>query len=252
VYENLAYDLGDDGIETDGQCSNVRIWNNTFHDVLVGISLAPVYTGPVYSIRNLVYRTGAGNNSYPGSPFKFNSGYSLSGLMYIYHTTSDAVFPDNHGLDIKSPGTWTHVTFRNNIWSGTGYGLRNYNTSNPVDLDYDDVYTSGPGNLVYWDSTQYATLADFIAATGQESNGVNIIPEFLNSGMGDYHLEPVSLLVDAGIHIPGINDDYQGSAPDIGAFESGNGNPLPSLSIAGLILAVLFISVVLGLSRREV
>ena len=42
----------DDGMETDGQCSNVRIWGNTFHDVLVGISLAPIYPGPVYALRN--------------------------------------------------------------------------------------------------------------------------------------------------------------------------------------------------------
>ena len=104
VYENLVYHAGDDGMETDGQCSNVRIWNNTFHDVLVGISLAPVYTGPVYAIRNLIYNTGAGNSDYPGSPFKFNSGYDQSGPMYLFHNTADAALPGSSGLDIKSPG----------------------------------------------------------------------------------------------------------------------------------------------------
>jgi hypothetical protein len=64
VYDNLVYNAGDDGIETDGRCSNVRLWGNTFHDVLMGISLAPVYTGPVYALRNLIYRTGVGNNTY--------------------------------------------------------------------------------------------------------------------------------------------------------------------------------------------
>ncbi len=53
VYENTVYRMGDDGVETDGDCSNVRIWNNTFHDILMGISLAPARIGPVYAIRNL-------------------------------------------------------------------------------------------------------------------------------------------------------------------------------------------------------
>ncbi|MCP4676443.1 MAG: hypothetical protein GY854_13205, partial [Deltaproteobacteria bacterium] len=69
VYENLVYRVGDDGVEADGQASNVRIWGNVFRDVLVGISMAPVYAGPVYAIRNLIHRTGTGNNDYTGSPF---------------------------------------------------------------------------------------------------------------------------------------------------------------------------------------
>jgi len=91
VHDNLVYNVGDDGVETDGRCSNVRLWGNTFHDVLMGISLAPAYTGPVYAIRNLIYRTGAGNNDYSGSPFKFNSGYGRSGPMHLLHNTADAV-----------------------------------------------------------------------------------------------------------------------------------------------------------------
>ncbi|MBN1138325.1 MAG: hypothetical protein JXM73_17180 [Anaerolineae bacterium] len=78
---------------------------NTFHDILVTISLAPVYDGPVYALRNVVYRTGVGNNDYPGSPLKFNSGYSRSGLIYLFHNTADALLPGNNGLDIKAPGT---------------------------------------------------------------------------------------------------------------------------------------------------
>ena len=118
VYENLVYNMGDDGMETDGRCSNVRIWGNVFHDVLMGISLAPAYLGPTYAIRNLIYRTGVGNNSYSGSPFKFNSGYGKSGPMYLFHNTADAVLPDNNGLYVKSPGTWTLIYARNNIWCG--------------------------------------------------------------------------------------------------------------------------------------
>lgn len=223
VYENVAEDIGDDCIETDGECANVRIWDNRFHHTLVGISLAPVYTGPVYVIRNLIYNTGAGNNSYPGSPFKFNSGYGLSGPMFLYHNTSDAIESGNHGLDIKAPGSWVNITTRNNIWIGTEYGMRNYNTANPVDMDYDCIWTTPGHTLVYWDGVHYATLPDFTAATGHEPNGYAIEPEFLDPGIGNYELVPGDPLVDAAVLIPGINDaGYTGDGPDIGAFESQN------------------------------
>jgi hypothetical protein len=224
VYENLVYRAGDDGMETDGRCSNVRIWSNTFHDVLMGISLAPTYTGPTYAIRNLIYRTGMGNNDYTGSPFKFNSGYGQSGPMYLFHNTADAALPGNNGLYIKAPGTWDLIYARNNIWAGTDYAINNYNTSQPVDLDYDDLWTDSGGDLVRWNSTGYATLAAFTAATGQEPHGLNVAPGFADAGGGDYTLDPSSDLIDAGVVIPGINNQgdqaYRGLAPDIGAYET--------------------------------
>jgi parallel beta-helix repeat protein len=227
VYDNLIYRMGDDGLETDGQCSNVRIWGNTIHDVLMGISFAPVYDGPVYALRNLIYHTGVGNNDYSGSPFKFNSGYDLSGPMYLLHNTSDAALPGNNGLYIKAPGTWGLIYARNNIWAGTDYALNDYNTSQPLDLDYDNLYNAGLNDLIRWDNTRYATLGDFSTATGQEKNGLNLNPGFHDPEHEEYRLDPDSDMVDAGILIPGINDNYSGQRPDIGAFERDAGNSAP-------------------------
>jgi hypothetical protein len=221
VYENLVYNAGDDGMETDGRCSNVRIWGNTFHDVLMGISLAPVYDGPVYAMRNLVFRTGGGNNNYTGSPFKFNSGYAKSGSMYLFHNTSDAVLTDprSNGLYVKSPGSWDLIYTRNNVWGGTEYALNNYNTNQPVDMDHDNLWNDDTEDLVRWDGTRYAMLGAFSAATGQEVHALNTNPGYTDSTNGDYTLDSGSPLIDAGLIIPGINQGYNGSAPDIGAFE---------------------------------
>ena len=224
IYENLVYNTGDDGMETDGQCSNVRIWRNTFHDVLVGISVAPVLTGPVYAVRNLVYRTGAGNSDYPGSPFKFNSDYAQSGPIFLFHNTADAVLPGSSGLDIKSPGSWKSVYGRNNIWMGTDFALSNNNPGQPLDLDYDLLYTSQAGELAYWaglSDRHLNTLAELRSATGQEQHGISTLPVFMNSIAGNYAPGSGSSLIDKGVLIPGINDDYIGAAPDIGAFEAG-------------------------------
>ena len=50
-------------------------------------------------------------------------------------------------------------------------------------------------------------------------HGFNLLPGFTNPATGDYTLAPDSALIDAGLLIPGINDDFLGDAPDIGAFE---------------------------------
>ena len=232
VYENLVYKMGDDGMETDGRCSNVRIWGNVFHDVLMGISLAPATIGPTYAIRNLIYRTGVGNNAYSGSPFKFNSGYGPSGPMYLFHNTADAALPGNNGLYVKSPGTWQGIYARNNIWAGTAFAIENYNTGQPISLDHDDLYNGDSGDLVRWDGTRYATLSAFTAATGQESRGLSVDPGFRNPAGGNYHLIRSSALIDAGQVIDGINGNYCGAAPEVGAYET-------SASLGGVMFLLL-------------
>lgn len=223
IYENTMYRMGDDGLETDGECSNVRIWNNTVHDVLMGISLAPVQTGPVYAVGNTIY--GIGRNASEeggGSGFKLNSGYDQSGPIYLFHNTVDARNAGNSALTLYEPGSWKALVARNNIWSGTSYALEHYNTSQPVDLDFDDLYTTRAGELVWWQGlaeTHLRTLAALRSATGQELHGLSVAPGFAGPATGDYSLAAGSPLIDQGVAIAGINDGFAGAAPDIGARE---------------------------------
>ncbi len=224
VHNNLVERVGDDGFETDGYCSNLRIWGNEIRDALVGISLAPVYRGPVYAIRNLIHRTGAGNSQagYTGSCFKFNSGFGTSGSIYLFHNTCNAIRTGNDAVAIKSPGSWEMVHSRNNIWSATRYSISNSNPTQPLDMDYDALFTSLAGELVWWDGLpdrHLNTLSELQAATGQEFHGLNVDPLFTNAAAEDYRLLSASQLVDAALVIPGINDRYDGSGPDIGAYE---------------------------------
>jgi hypothetical protein len=222
--------MGDDGVSTDGRCSNLRLWDNRFYDVLIGISMAPVYDGPVYAIRNTIYRTGVGNNDYSGSSFKFNSGYSESGPIFMFHNTSDAWYPGNSGIHIKSPGSWKNIYSRNNIWSGTDYAINNNNAGQPLDFDFDLLYTTMENELVYWGNgpdRHMRDLASFRNLTGQEPNGLSSAPGFSDPASGDYTLSSGSPLIDRGLIIPGINDDYAGRAPDIGAFENSDNQVEP-------------------------
>jgi parallel beta-helix repeat protein len=212
VYENLVYNVVDDGMQTDGACSNVRIWSNTFHDGLTGISLAPVRVGPVYAICNLIYRT---NNS----AFKFEFDSPGYGPMYLFHNTAETA-PGTSSLYITEPLTWPLLVSRNNVWVSNNSRVIDYNaTGAPLDFDYDTLYRTSSGNLVGWNGTSYSTLTKFSTATGQERHGLNVAPGFANSTNGDYTLTASSSLIDKGEYISGINDRYIGKAPDIGAFE---------------------------------
>jgi hypothetical protein len=224
-YDNQSYNNGDDGVETDGRCANVRIWGNTFHDTLSGISLAPVVGGPVYCLRNQIYLTGAGHSQagYTGLPFKFNSSDGDSGAIYLFHNTADAQRAGNTGFRIMSPGTWTILYTRNNVWSGTLQAMENANPSQPLDMDYDDLWRSGSDYLVYWDglaNRHLTTISEMSAATSQESHGISGAPVFVAPATADFTPGPSSPLIDRGVVIPGINDGYAGQAPDIGAVEA--------------------------------
>jgi hypothetical protein len=216
-----VYNVGDDGLQVDGWCSNIRIWNNTFRDVLVGISFAPSIGGPFYAIRNLIDGFGAGTNDHTGRSFKFNSSSDgKSGPVYLLHNTADTTIADS-GIKISSGASrgWDLIYARNNIWSSENLALRNDDVNHPVDLDYDNLWNGNNSRLVRWNDEVYTTLADFVAATGQEANGLNNESEFVNPGGDAYDLRPTSAMIDAGIVIPGVNDNYFGLAPDIGAFE---------------------------------
>jgi len=224
-YDNQSYNNGDDGVETDGQCANVRLWGNTIHDTLSGISLAPVAGGPVYCLRNQIYLTGAGHSQagYTGLPFKFNSSDGDSGAMYLFHNTVDAQRTGNDGFRIQSPGTWQLLYARNNLWAGTLHALENANVSQPLDMDYDDLWRSGSDYLVRWDglaNTHLTTIAEITAATAQESHGISTAPALVAPATADFTPGTASPLIDRGVYIPGINDGFNGQAPDIGAIES--------------------------------
>jgi parallel beta-helix repeat protein len=224
-YDNESFDLGDDGVETDGRCVNVRLWGNRIHDTLSGISLAPVEGGPVYCLRNQIFRTGAGasDEGYTGIPFKFNSSDGDSGAVYLFHNTVDAQRAGNDGFRILSPGTWTKLFARNNVFAGTLHALENANPNQPIDMDYDDLWRDGSDYLVRWDdlsNPRLTTLADYTKATNQEAHGISQAPQFAAPSKPDFTPAAGSPLIDRGIYLPGINDGFRGAAPDLGAIES--------------------------------
>ncbi len=208
VSDNYIYDCGDDGCEPEGTCTNLRFVGNTVRNALMDMSIAPVTVGPCYFVRETYWQPQLG-------VLKIKS--NTSGYVYLYNCTFVA---DGYRQSVWDyGGSWANLTFRNCIFYGTDSVFSDSGRAKQgVTFDYDDLYTTLPGKFVQWQGKRYEDLAAF-QADGFEKNGVSADPGFVAGDAGDFGLMPDSPLVDKGVHIPGINDDYAGKAPDIGAFE---------------------------------
>jgi hypothetical protein len=234
-HDNVILNCGDDGIETDGVGSNCRIYNNVISNFLTGISVAPAALGPTYVFRNVLQNwrcvpsvEGEADGMFHGYPIKLNHQMRedpWTQWVYLYHNTCVTDGPELDGFLFSYYWWyWKNIVSRNNIYMGTRYAIANVDEPCPIDFDYDDLFTTHPSLFAYWYGVEYASLAELTAGTGQERHGLAVAPGFV--GAGDLQLRPDSPLIDRGVYIPGVNDDFLGTAPDPGAFEFAGAAPV--------------------------
>jgi hypothetical protein len=244
IYNNDMHMLNDDFIETDGGVHNVRVMNNRgVNAAQGGYSSQPVFGGPVYFIGNILYHVPT------GVAFKFSA--HPAGL-FVYHNT---IIGEQ---TVREPSSDMH--FRNNLFLGRdteGRGTMTWaNATDAFSSDYNGFRPNKgvsaqfawlapkPGERLYEpkpeDWKTFATLADFRAATRQETHGIEVdfddferlAPPHPAERHAVYHavdlnfrLKPTSKAVDAGVRIPTVNDGFAGRAPDLGALEVGTPEP---------------------------
>jgi hypothetical protein len=251
IYRNEVFDCTDDGIETDGSRHNIRVIENRITNVLCGLSCQPVYGGPAYLIRNVVY-------NFQLKPLKFH--VWPTGVI-CFHNTLVGADPRGWG-----GGQWRNVITRNNLFVGgsqvgySGSPIPISTTAVRVDLDYDGWYQARPGRFAILGTDFYPSIEAFTSQTGLEAHGLLLdigvfeqaeepplgsylgvggFPPAYAAGSQDLRLRESAVCVDAGLVLENINDSFEGSAPDLGAYERGllvpiygpAGEPAP---IAGL------------------
>jgi hypothetical protein len=265
-YNNDISNVEDNCIETDGGAHNIRVFRNRcFNNGNRALSVQPMFGGPVYFIRNVVY------DAPEGGAVKFTA--SSAGLV-VYHNTFLA--PVKPMLLAAS-----NVHYRNNLILGksetletfsvetnTNYSSSDYNGFRPnegAEFSFEwssppfSVRANFPGEagsattpspLSTQQQTQleasarerrrYKTLKEFSAATGQDSHSIVVDYDVFQKASPpgpdptklyrpsdfDFQLRAGSVPVDAGIRLFGVNDDYAGQAPDLGAYEFGR--PVPN------------------------
>jgi len=218
IYNNNIHHISDDALEPEGSCVNHRFRNNTISTVLVGVSLAPVTMGPVWLLRSTIV-------NFTGRSIKWDR--NSDGWVMIYHNTSWTTLPSPNTMEMIS--TVHNSIMRNNIFQGTGYSVEEHRTgSTGHDWNYNNWYTSFTGPHFKWENLDIYNTAQLCSGFGLECNGHENLPGLVSPAGGDFSLLSSSPNVDRGAVIPGINDIYYGSAPDIGAIESAYGTPPPS------------------------
>ncbi|MBW7997703.1 MAG: hypothetical protein FVQ81_14235 [Candidatus Glassbacteria bacterium] len=245
-YNNDIHLMADDFIEADGGAHNIRILRNRcFNAAQCGLSAQPVFGGPAYFVRNILYHVPW------GLAFKFK--VKPAGLL-VYHNTVIA--------ESRSGETYSNAHFRNNLFLGTGspgrelwrfplatsYSSWDYNGYRPNRGTDTHFFWKAPagGTLMDYtldraDFTPFKDLAALRAATGQEAHGLSVDydiftnvtrpdpeqPHKVYSAKNfDFSLRKGGAAVDAGVVLPGINDSYSGKAPDLGALEAGAEAPV--------------------------
>ena len=234
IYNNDIHLTNDDFIETDGGAHNIRVFQNRgVNAAHNGYSSQPVFGGPVYFIRNILYQVPAGD------PFKFSA--APAGIL-AYHNTMIG--------EQTSKSTYSNVHFRNNLFLGKDIPNRGImtwaNATNDYSSDYNGYRPNRNVAAQYsWlapgaDLRSFSTLAEFQKAVGQEAHGIEVdFDVFENLAPPDpkrryqvYHsmdlnfrLRTNSKAIDAGLLLPTINDNFTGKAPDLGAIELNQPEP---------------------------
>ena len=245
VYGNDVYDAFD-GTELDEGEGNVRLFGNRYTNVMAPISIQPVFGGPAYVLRNVLYNV-------PDEQIKLKSlgGSEEPSGALVYHNTF--VSPEL-ALNLQTPITQHNFVIANNLFIGPEAlaGDRTVDWTASIDngrFDHNGYYPDGGFwfGVVDGENRIYDRFAAVLAAGEVEPNGVLLArPIFAADVVGppgdgmaageppDLALAGGSGAIDRGELLPGINGRFLGDAPDLGARETGCREPVYGPRPAGM------------------
>lgn len=213
-HNNDISECTDDGIEMDYSERNTRCYENRFTNIFQGISVQPVFGGPVYIFRNALYNV-------VQETFKMHN--SPSGALFFHNTSVKRGMP----LILQTGEKVRHCILRNNLFIGTTANYAYESTAPMADCDFDyDGFGGGPWPMfLKWNGARYKTLADVKAKSPVEKHAVHVawtgapVPDDSNKqhAPADLRLPPGSAAIGAGEIVP----NFTGTKPDLGAYESG-------------------------------
>ena len=227
-HNNDVSECFDDGTELDGSERNTRCFLNRYTNVYQGISFQPIYGGPAYAFRNVLYNCQV-------EPFKLHNG--PSGSVMIHNT----IVRNGPPTMVMTGEPQYNAYARNNLFIGTEGRALHYDCPN-VDCDYDyDGFAGMSGDVfLKWNNVKYPSLEDVkkncpvekhctvvdnktVFASGVQPPDDN--KKIFDPKIVDVRLKEGSAAIDAGEVLPGFNDGYSGKAPDLGAYEFGSELP---------------------------
>lgn len=230
IYGNIVANCWDDAIESEGANCNVRIWSNYIHHTFVHIATAATAMGPLYIFRNVFGESRISHRD-PSGGMMIKTGMNYLtiggervstglGHRFIFHNT--ALQPKG-ALDVFSSHELHNAVTRNNIFYARGRSYPAGRGGPPNDFQNDLTGGYLGGGYVRSMFLPSEALEWFLAPTMNRIRWGRI--EYKRNGREFSITDPLERAknpaLDAGVRLPGFNDDFAGTAPDIGAFENG-------------------------------
>jgi hypothetical protein len=228
IHNNEISECFDDGTELDGSERNTRCYFNRYTNVFQGISFQPVYGGPSYAFRNVIYNCQV-------EPFKLHN--CPSGCLMIHNT----IVRNGGPALFSTSDSPTNCYSRNNLYIGTEGRALHYDPEMiRCDWDYDGFGVKLADVFLKWNGVKYETLAEVRSNCPVERHCILLDPKTVfQSGvqppddnkkvfeikLNDLRLKDGCGAMDAGEVLPGFNSGFSGKAPDLGAYEFGTQAP---------------------------
>jgi hypothetical protein len=216
---------------------NVRVYQNRISKSFMGISSQPSLGGPAYFIRNVMY-----DIVYQG--FKLQR--SSVGDVGMHNT----VIKSGDAFAVYTSDVFSRALFRNNLFLGGPGGVYNGYDSGGGDVihlpsadascsfDYDGFGSIGTGAFAgrIGDAT-FSSVAEMQSLT-TEAHGIEVDlgvfaaaiaypgDPFAALAAPSFALSASGAAVDKGTPLANVNDGFAGKAPDLGAIEAGQGEPV--------------------------
>lgn len=233
VYGNMMGFAQDDGIELDGGQSNVRMFDNRIEQTFTGISTAPNKKGPSFIFNNLVWNLGNSNgHATVGVKNGGGTDHSLGRQFFIHNTIlSPGPVLAGVGFGNNQDRALFHGYSRNNIFLTTGSpGAEAQEQPLPSTRVIDDKAVSVLNSFDYdelGNSRLPGEKAIVLAVAGSEDHAVWSLPEFTDPDKGIFTLKASDRGIDRGQIVANFSRSYNGSLPDMGAFELGTSTLSP-------------------------
>lgn len=251
-YNNYITNSHDNPIEADGSMHNIRIMRNMLiNHPSHALCNQPALGGPVYWIRNIAYNLPGGSTRLTGGSagvlFYNNTILAeTSGNTQNSHWRNNLILGQNAAAGFNGVGmpllfgitTYTNYTSSDYNGFGPMPGAQvNFSWSSPA-LDVLADYP-GPGKTPQLAARNFTTLAEYSAATGQDTHSVMVdysvfakVPRLDAQDMAnvqnlydakdlDFTLVSGAAALDKGVALPTVTDGFTGGAPDLGALERG-------------------------------
>jgi len=229
-YNNYCIGARDNIFEIDGGMWNIRIRNNLVgYSNSFAFSSQPLYAGPGYYYRNILYHGNMGKALRSGGIFYINNTVvgATGHMKNVYNSAFLSLGVEDGATDRRGrPVTVAEASgdFSNNAWRlggdpapgiFRGFGNNRYDTFEAFKAE----------------AAQHDILVDFsdfvnVPKPADLASKADPTPPFpFDIKALNFHPAEGSPLIDAGMVIPGLTDDYVGEAPDIGALEKGRPAP---------------------------